>query len=74
MGSADADRVHGSSAAEGDFAGLVDAVVADPTVGIAGGAGRGGLGEQAVDDCRCPTVERRVGAAVVVVVNEAVQE
>ena len=50
VGAADADVVHASGAAEGDGAGLVDAVVADAVVGAGAGAGGSGLGEQVVDD------------------------
>lgn len=52
VGAADADVVHADGASEGDGAGLVDAVVADPVVGdVAGGFGPG-VGQQVVDDGR----------------------
>ena len=45
VGAADADVVHAAGAAEGDGAGLVDAVVADAVVGVVAGGFGPGLGE-----------------------------
>ena len=42
--SSDGDLVEGAVVAEGDFAGVVDAVVADAVVGVVGVVVRGGFG------------------------------
>ena len=53
VGSADADVVESAVVAEGDGAGFVDAVVADPVVGVgvSGVAGQG-FGHGVVAGCR----------------------
>ena len=73
VGAADADVVHAAGAAEGDGAGLVDAVVADAVVGAGAGAVGAGLGEEVVDDGGGP-VEGAVWPVVVVDLDEVVEE
>jgi hypothetical protein len=48
VGPADSDVVEASGVAEGDFAGVVDAVGADSVVGVSVAAAGGGLGGRAV--------------------------
>ena len=63
VGAADADVVEAAGAAQGDGAGLVDAVVAESVVGAGAGAGGAGLGQQSVDDGGGSPAEGAVGAA-----------
>jgi hypothetical protein len=44
VGAADADVVEAAAVAEGDFAGGIDAVGADPVVGVGGPVAGGGFG------------------------------
>ena len=74
MGPADADVVEPSGVAEGDGAGVVDDVGADPVVGVGGavagdGFGPGGAG----DGGGGPVLERAVRPLVVVKVGELVE-
>ncbi|MFI1567565.1 hypothetical protein ACH4ZX_31815 [Streptomyces sp. NPDC020490] len=76
VGSSDAYVVEFAADAEGDQAGLVDAVVADAGVGVGVTAvGGPGLGEGGVDRCRGRAVgQGPVGALVVVGVGELVEQ
>ncbi|WP_432870435.1 hypothetical protein [Microbispora rosea] len=76
VGSPDADVVKPAADPQGDDAGVVDAVVADPGVGVAVAAvGRLGLGPGVVGRGGGGAVRQRpVGAVVVVGVDEAVDE
>ena len=64
VGSADADGVEPAAVAQGDLAGLVDAIEADPVVGVGiTGAARSGLGHGLVESrgdgaVRRPLVKR----------------
>jgi len=71
--SAEADVVQAAVVAEGDGAGLVDAVVADPAVWVDVGAAGGGFGSGGVGLPRCGAAERAVWADVVVVAPESGQ-
>jgi hypothetical protein len=77
VGSADVDGVEPVVVAQGDLAGLVDAVVADPVVGVVvvvAGA-RGGLGPSRVDRGRGRSVwQGAVGPVVVVLLDECVED
>jgi hypothetical protein len=68
----EADLVEPAAVAEGDFAGGVDDVAADPVMGGDGGAGGGGLGSGGVGDAG-GSAEGAVWAVVVVVLGEGVQ-
>ena len=75
MGPADADVDELGPVAQGDLAGLVDAIPANPVVrgdGEPGAAGRG-LGASVERLCRCPPGQRPVRSDVVVVIAEAVE-
>jgi len=79
VGSADADVVESAGHAQGDAAGVVDAVGADPVVGVTGSvgavAGRGGFGSGGVGGCWGGLVgQRAVRAAVVVLIDEDVEQ
>ena len=71
---ADADVVHSAGSAKGDGTGFVDAVAADPVVGPRGRSVGFGFREQAVDDGGNPAAEGSVGAPMVVLVDERVEE
>jgi hypothetical protein len=75
VSAADTDVDEFGPVAEGDLAGLVDAIAANPVVdrdGDSGAAGRG-LGASVERLCRCPPGQRPVRSDVVVVVAEAVE-
>ena len=75
VGPADADVDELGPVAQGDLAGLVDAIPAHPVVrgdGEPGAAGRG-LGTGVERLCRCPPGQRPVRSDVVVVIAEAVE-
>ena len=76
VGSSDADVVEPAADPQGDDAGVVDAVVPDPCVGVAvATAGRPRLGPVAVGRGGGGAVRQRpVGAVVVAGVDEAVDE
>ena len=76
VGSADADVVQPAGDAQGDVAGCVDAVVADPVVGVgAAVAGRGWLWAGVVGGRGGgPVRQGPVRAVVVVVVDEGVEQ
>ncbi len=76
VGSADADVVESAVVAQGDGAGFVDAVVADPVVGVGVAAACGEcLGQGVVDRCGGGSVRQRpVRAPVVVLVDEDVDQ
>ena len=75
VGSSDADVVESAVVAEGHRAAVVDAVVADPVVGVGVVAGRGGCGAGLVGGGRGGLAgERAVGSVVVVVLDETVEQ
>src|SRR3954451_5364065 len=75
LGHADADVVEAAGVAEGDFAGGVDVVVANAVVSVAVPAGCGGFGPRLVGGGGGDVAgEGAVGAVVVVVVDEGVEE
>jgi hypothetical protein len=76
VGSADADVVQSAVVAEGDAAGFVDPVVADPVVGVGVAAGGGqGLGFAGVGGGRGgPVRQGAVRAAMVVFALELVEK
>src|SRR5262245_27099258 len=69
VGSSDADVVESPGVAQGEFAVLIDGVVADAVVAGASGV-RGGLGPGLVGGVGCAPVEGSVGPGGVVVVAE----
>ena len=72
---AEADVVEAAVVAEGDASGLVDAVVADPVVGVAAAVGGGGFGAGGVGDGGGgPLGEGAVRSLGVVDADEAVEE
>jgi len=73
VGSSDADVVESAVVAQGDDAGVVDAVAADPVVAVGPGAGRRGLRSGRVGDGRGAAVQGAVRPAVVVLVPEGVE-
>jgi len=71
VGSADADGVEPAAVAQGDLAGFVDPVVANPIVGVAVALAWAGLGAAGVDGgWGCPVRQGSVRSAVVVGVDE----
>jgi hypothetical protein len=74
VGSSDADVAEAAVAADGDGAGGVDAVAAHAPGGVGVAAGRGGFGAGAVGGGGGAAGERPVGAALVVVADEAVEQ
>jgi hypothetical protein len=74
VGSADADGVEPALVAQGDLAGLVDAVAADAVVGVGVAVAGAGLGPAGVDRCGGGSVlEGTVWPPVVVLGAETVQ-
>jgi hypothetical protein len=71
---ADADVVEFAGVAEGDGAGLADVVGADAVVGVGGAVAGGGFGPGGVGGGGGAAFEGAVGALVVVVAGEGVQE
>src|SRR5579859_56829 len=75
VGPADADVVEPAGVAEGDAAGGVDDVAADPVVGVAGPVAGGGLGPGGVDGGGGgPAGQRLVRPAGVVFAGKCVEE
>ena len=75
MDATDADVVEASVDAQGDAARVVDAVVADPVVGVHAGCAGGGFGSGLVGGGRGGAVlEGAVRAVVVVTVEEGVEQ
>ena len=75
MGSSDADVVESSVDAEGDAAGVVDAVASDAAVDVVSPFGGCGFGPSLVSGCRgCLVWERPVGPFMVVERGERVEE
>ena len=76
VGSADADVAQLAADADGDAAGLVDPVVADPVVGVGvAAAGGEGFGQGRVDGARGgPVWQGAVRASLVVVLGEASEQ
>lgn len=77
VGSSDADVVQSAGDAQGDAAGLVDAVVPDPrvTVCVSSTSGRGGFRQRQVAGCGgCVVRQGAVRAAVVVFLDELIQQ
>jgi hypothetical protein len=72
VGSSDADVEQAAVVAQGDDAGVVDAVTADTGMGW-GDAGGGGLGAGGVGSCGCSAAEGSVWALLVVVVREDIE-
>ena len=74
VGSPDGDVEHGSVDAEGDLAGFVDAVGADPGLRCGVGAGGAGLGGGAVGRERGAALQGAVWALLVVLGDERVEQ
>ena len=76
VGSAHADVVQPAAVADGHRAGFVDAVVADPVVGVGvAGVAWEGFGHGVVAGCwGGPVRERAVRAAVVVLIDEGIDQ
>jgi hypothetical protein len=75
VGSADADGVEPAPVAQGDLAGLVDAVVADPVVAVVAAVAGGGLGAGGVGGGRGgPVLPGSVRPVMVVLLDEGVEE
>lgn len=73
VGLADSDVVELAGVSEGDGAGGVDFVVADPVVGSGGGSFWSGFGESGVGNGGGDASQAAVGAVVVVDVDETVE-
>ena len=75
VGSADADGVESPAVAQGDLAGLVDAVLPDPVVGVIGAVAGCGLGSAGVDRGWCGSMlQGPVGPSPVVLLGEGVRQ
>ncbi len=75
VGPADADVMQAAADAEGDGSGVVDAVAADPVVGVAAAVAESGFGSGGVGGGRCRSVRQgSVWPVVVVGVHERVEQ
>lgn len=75
VGSADADVAELAGDAQGDGAGLVDAVVADPVVGCRRGSPWQGLGHGVIERCGCgPVRQGAMWSVLVVLTAEPVEQ